>query len=223
MEHFEDELKIALTRLKRTELKAILQKHDDTSFEAETADAFKSLEKKRLKMLLVEHTTEEKTEKNTFTGYWKYAAVACVFFGIGLFIYTNNNDTRDNVVLNKPKTSTTSIEIKSEKTKVKKPIESKNQILESKVFVEEIGQMGFASNKPFDLKFFVNPERKGLRYKLHQNVLEIESDKKIEVKIFHLQEQYYFKVNQKVYLLSVNDDFETPIEVFDNEILDLIP
>jgi hypothetical protein len=252
MEHFEDELKIALTRLKRTELKAILQQHDDTSFEAETADAFKSLEKKRLKALLVEYNTfksekqkvgiipegqvvannpetqfvanNPETTKISFLGYWKYAAAACVVFGLSFyFIFTNNNGTSDEVALNKPKTNIPPIESKVETSKVKKTIETKNQILESKIFVEEIGQLGFASNKPFDLKVFVNAEAKGLKYKLHQNIFEIKTNKKIEVKIFYLQEQYYFKVNQKVYLLLENFDFETPRQVIEEEILDLLP
>jgi hypothetical protein len=225
MDDFEDDLKIALTRLKRAELKESLQAHEEESFEEDISEALKRQERAKLKAQLVAHVGEldilDEKLPFSFLRYWKYSAAACIIIGTGLFFYNlnENNKVGKMAEIKQPKIETpkTNENIKQEET-----TKEEDQIFNSKVFAEDIGQLGFGS-KPFDLKVVVNKANKGLKYRFRQNSIVFKSSKKIDVNIYKVHDQFYFKVNQKVYLLKNNTSFEAPKEVLDKEILDLLP
>ncbi len=216
MDDFEDDLKIALTRLKRTELKESLQAHEEESFEEDISEALKRQKRAQLKAQLRNHK-----KPFSFLRYWKYSAAACIIIGIGFFFYNLNENGKEGIMaeikkprIEKPKAN--------ENLKQEKSTKEEDQIFNSKVFVEDIGQLGFGS-KPFNIKVVVNKANKGLRYRLSQNSIVFKSSRNIDVNIYKIQDQFYLKVNQKVFLLKNNTGFESPKEVFDKEILDLLP
>jgi hypothetical protein len=159
MDEFENDIKVAISRIKRVELKAQLRAHEQSSFEAETAEAFKRQERARLKASLMKHeeSTAEQIKPNVFLGYWKYAAAACILIFSGLFLYNYYKTGNANELA----------KIKSEKAK--KESESKRLLFAATVRkiestangelpsnVQNLGvidpnQMGFASTKSFKI------------------------------------------------------------------------
>ena len=230
MDNFEDEIKIAFNRIKSSELKAMLQEHEEISFDAETTAAFNRIERDRLKKKLIEHAEESiiivpaAAASNTgspFASYWKFAAAACVIIGIGMFLYNLNGNNKGGGMAEikqskneKPKTN--------ENTKQEKTTKDENQIFISKVFAEEIGELGFGS-KPFELKVVVNKANKVLKYRFSLNTITFKSPRKISVTIYKIQDHFYFRIDRKVFLLEEGNDYKIPKEELDKEILDLIP
>lgn len=228
MEEFEDDLKIALTRIKRSELKAMLKEHEEASFDAEATAAFYRIERDKLKKKLIEHTkvssgvtVAASNTGSTFASYWKFAAAACVIIGIGLFLYNLNGNNKGGEMAEikqskneKPKTN--------ENTKQEKTTKDESQIFISKVFAEEIGELGFGS-KPFELKVVVNKANKVLKYRFSLNTITFKSPRKISVTIYKIQDHFYFRIDRKVFLLEEGNDYKIPKEELDKEILDLIP
>jgi hypothetical protein len=149
MDNFEDEIKIAFNRIKRSELKAKLQEHEEVTFDADTTVAFKRLERERLKASLNAHAEIQNTikidkntqfsglwkyaanahaenqntikiDKNTqFSGLWKYAAAACVIIGIGVFAYFESNKYTNQFAINKAKNSEPKDQVAINKPKTK--------------------------------------------------------------------------------------------------------
>lgn len=220
MDDFEDDLKIALTRLKRAELKESLQAYEEESFEEDISEALKRQERTKLKAQLTSHNGEEK-QPFSLLRYWKYSVAACIIIGIGLFLYNLNGNNKGGEMAEikqskneKPKTN--------ENTKKEKTTKDENQIFISKVFAEEIGELGFGS-KPFELKVVVNKANKALKYRFSLNTITFKSPKKINVTIYKIQDHFYFRIDRKVFLLEEGNDYKIPKEELDKEILDLIP
>lgn len=220
MDDFEDDLKIALTRLKRVELKESLQAYEEESFEEDISEALKRQERTKLKAQLTSHNGEEK-QPFSLLRYWKYSAAACIIIGIGLFLYNLNENNKGGEMAEikqsknkKPKTN--------ENIKLEKTTNEGDQIFNSKVFAEDNGQFGFGS-KPFELKVVVNKTNKVLKYRFTLNTITFKSPRKINVAIYKIQDHFYFRIDQKVFLLKEGNDFKIPIEELDKEILDLIP
>jgi hypothetical protein len=166
MEDFEDEIKIALTRIKRSELKAMLQEHEEASFDTETKAAFNRIERDRLKKKLIEHAegsgggipqVPSIGSKSPFNNYWKFAAAACVVLFSGLFFY-NSFKSGNNAELAKTKIEKINEEIELNKRLTAAKIRNIETIANAKTesIVNDIAAIdpnhfGFTSSKLYKL------------------------------------------------------------------------
>jgi hypothetical protein len=233
MDNFEDEIKIAFNRIKRSELKAKLQEHEEVTFDADTTVAFKRLERERLKASLNAHAEIQNTikiDKNTqFSGLWKYAAAACVIIGIGVFAYFESNKYTNQFAINKAKNSEPKDQVAINKPKTKdyskkdKPSETvaKDQVINTSITPVVIGEMGFGiQNIAYSL--ILNSGFKDIQYSLVNEKLTIKAGKELNIKIYKIQGDLYLGLNKKVFYLKQTPTF-TPIkEVKDEDVLFLI-
>lgn len=224
-QEFENNIKEAFLRLEKKNLKQHLIMQEKLQFEDNIQKAFLLNERTTLKKRLSSINQNQQPKSNMI--WWRLSIAACVIIGIGvffynsLFFYNSNENSQEGKMaeIKQPRIEETKTK---ENIKQEKTTKHESQIFISKVFAEEIGQLGFG-NKPFELKVVVNTANKVLKYRFSQNTITLKSSKKIDATIYKIQDKFYFKIYQKVYLLEENVDFEIPKEVLDKEILDLLP
>jgi hypothetical protein len=235
MEDFEDDLKIALTRIKRSELKAMLQEHEEASFDAETKAAFNRIERDRLKKKLIEHAegsgggipeVASIGSKSPFNNYLKFAAAACVVFGLSFyFIYPSYRDEptlaestpikNDSVV----KSKTEDLNVKN-KDAIKKSsqIENTNSVKFAISIKSE--NLGFGLADKLKGKIIIDKTVKGVYSSWFKDFLTLKSDKDIKIKsVINYQGNMYININTIYYLIKPNTTSTPIIPLTDEELI----
>jgi len=235
MEDFEDEIKIALTRIKRSELKTMLQEHEEASFDAETKAAFNRLERDRLKKKLIEHAegsgggipeVPSIGSKSPFNNYLKFAAAACVIIGIGVFLFQQIKKPQEQLAnaienpkeidsLNKPK----------ENIAINKPIDMlaipslKPKVIVSFGFVIKSNDFGFSNDNTLRYSNEINSDATQLKYTLNGNSLRVHSNESFLIEsVKSLNNQLYINANGKYYLIEETKSKKSLIEINDANI-----